>query len=181
MERDVTINARSLHPVTSVEVSGLDLRQPISEADAAELRAVFDRHALLVFREPSLDADSQRRLVEAIGPVPEPAHYISNVEPDGYRPEYALLWHSDFAFTPHPLLGISLYALEIGEGCVPTRFASTAYGAATVPVSLRTPGARVPDPRADCARTGNAGSISSLAGGVLKDLDHFGVESLGDI
>jgi taurine dioxygenase len=137
MERDVTITACSLHPVTGVEVSGLDLRKPITGSDAAELRALFDRHALLHFRAPSLDADSQRRLVEAIGPVPEAATYVSNVEPDGYRPEHALLWHHDFAFTPHPLFGISLYALEVGEGCVPTRFANTAHGAATLPASLR--------------------------------------------
>jgi taurine dioxygenase len=133
----MSINARPQHPVAGVEVSGVDLRRPINESDAAELRALFDRHGLLVFREPSLDADSQRRLVEAIGPVREAAGYVSNVEADGYRPEYALLWHNDFAFTPHPLLGISLYGLEIGEGCAPTRFANTAHGAATLPVSLR--------------------------------------------
>jgi taurine dioxygenase len=59
------------------------------------------------------------------------------VEADGYQPEWPLLFHSDFAFTPAPLEGISLYALDLGDGCVPTRFASTAHAAATLPSDLR--------------------------------------------
>lgn len=133
----MSIAIRSPHPVIGAEVTGLDLRQPITDTDAAELRALFDRYGLLVMREPDLDADSHRRLVEAIGTVRDSVGHISNIEDDGYQPEYRLLWHCDFAFTPHPLHGISLYGLDIGAGCAPTRFASAAHGAATLPLALR--------------------------------------------
>jgi taurine dioxygenase len=48
-----------------------------------------------------------------------------------------LLFHSDFAFTDAPLEGISLYALDVGDHCAPTRFANTAHAAATLPADLR--------------------------------------------
>ena len=86
---------------------------------------------------PGLTADEHRAFVEQFGPVAEPHGHISNVEADGYQPEWPLLWHSDFMFTPNPLWGISLYALEIGDGCAPTRFVNTAEAAADLPADLR--------------------------------------------
>ena len=55
----MTITACSLHPVTGAKVSGLDLRQPIGGADAAELRALCDRHALRVEHRPAAFARVQ--------------------------------------------------------------------------------------------------------------------------
>jgi taurine dioxygenase len=134
----IAVTFEPLHPSLGAEVRGLDLSVPIDDATAAALRAAFDRFGLLLVRGPDLDADAHRRFVEAIGPVRDAHGYISNVEASGYQPEWALLFHSDFAFTDEPLEGISLYALEIGDGCTPTRFASMARGAKTLPADLRT-------------------------------------------
>jgi len=59
------------------------------------------------------------------------------VEPGGFHPEFKLVFHSDYAFLPRPLQGLSLYALEISEGSAPTAFVSNAHGARTLPASLR--------------------------------------------
>jgi taurine dioxygenase len=126
-----------LHPALGAEVHGLDLSHPIDEPTAATLRAAFDQFGLLLVRQSDLEVDDHGRFVQIFGPVREPHGYISNVEANGYQPEWPLLFHSDFLFGRAPLEGLSLYALEIGDGCVPTRFASTAYGARTLPADLR--------------------------------------------
>lgn len=66
----------------------------------------------------------------------EPTAWISNVEP-GFHPEGELLWHCDYAFTPHPMLGLSLYAIELAEGAAPTGFASNARALVQLPPDVR--------------------------------------------
>jgi taurine dioxygenase len=134
----MTITLEPLHPRLGAEVVGVDLHQPIDGPTAAALRAAFDRYGLLLVRQTGLDDDEHRRFVESIGPVRDTHRYISNVESDGYQPEWPLLFHSDFAFTDLPLEGISLYAMDIGEGVAPTRFVNLARAAATLPPDLRT-------------------------------------------
>jgi alpha-ketoglutarate-dependent taurine dioxygenase len=133
----MTVTFEPLHSALGAEVHGVDLHAPIDDATRAKLRTAFDQFGLLLVRQAGLDADAHRRFVEAIGPVRDPHGYISNVEASGYQPEWELLFHSDFLFTDQPLEGISLYALEIGTGVAPTRFASAAHGAKSLPKGLR--------------------------------------------
>jgi taurine dioxygenase len=136
-DRAMTIVIEPLHPALGAEVLGVDLHRPIDDPTAATLQAAFDRYGLLLVRQPGLDDVEHRSFVESIGPVRDAHRYVSNVESDGFQPEWELLFHSDFAFTEMPLEGISLYALDVGDGCAPTRFASTARAAATLPPDLR--------------------------------------------
>lgn len=131
------LELRPLHPALGVEVRGLDVSRPFAGDDVARLRDAFDRHGLLLVRQHGVSADDQRRLVELFGPVRESQSHISNVEPDGYHPEWAMLFHSDYIFTDHPVLGISLYPLELAPGCAPTRFANLSLAAVTLPPALR--------------------------------------------
>ena len=131
------LESRELSPALGVEVQGLDVRRPPGEEDARELRRLFDRHHLLLFRGEEIDDEAHLRLCRALLPVSDPFGYISNLDPAGYHPEVKLLFHSDFTFTPHPLDGISLYAVELGPGAAPTRFANAVRAARELPRGLR--------------------------------------------
>jgi taurine dioxygenase len=117
------MQTRPLSDALGVEVLDIDLRSPVSGHDAQELRALFDEHGLLLFRSHERSEADQIRACALLRPVVEPVGWISNVRA-GFHPEVELLWHSDFAFTPHPMLGLSLFAMELAPGAVPTRFAN---------------------------------------------------------
>lgn len=128
--------ARALHPALGVEVEGLDLRAPLPVEDVERLRALFDERGLLLFRDQQISDEDQLRVCAWFRPVVEPTAWISNVEP-GFHPEGELLWHCDYAFTPHPMLGLSLYAIELAEGAAPTQFANNARPLASLPREVR--------------------------------------------
>jgi len=128
---------RPLHEALGVEVLGFDLAEPFAPADVEALRCAFDRHGLLLLRRPDVSAELHRAFALLFGPVREGQSHISNVEPDGYHPEWAMLFHSDYVFTDRPVRGISLYPLELAPGVAPTRFVNLAHAAARLPGDLR--------------------------------------------
>jgi taurine dioxygenase len=119
-----------------VEVRGVDLRQGFGPEDQERFRQLFDAHNLLLLRDQRLDGDDQLRFCRYLRPVVDPVAWVSNVE-DGFHPEVELLYHCDYAFTAHPMLGLSLYAVELGEGAASTRYASNVRGLRTLPADLR--------------------------------------------
>ncbi len=123
-----------------VEVLGLDLTRPLSAAEQDEVTSAFRTARLVLFRGQSIGAADHVRLARYLGPVRDEddkgVGYVSNVRPDGFVPEGRLLFHSDFAFTAEPCLGISLYALDVPAGC-PTMWANAARAAALLPPDLR--------------------------------------------
>jgi taurine dioxygenase len=116
---------------------GVELSGVPGPDDIAAFRDEFFRSKLLLLRDVDVSSDEQVRLSSHIGPVPDPPSFISNVEETGYHPEVRLLFHSDFAFTTTPLIGISLYCLEVGDGAAATSFVDGAHAARTLPKSLR--------------------------------------------
>jgi taurine dioxygenase len=119
-----------------VEVGGVDLRRPFGPDDQRRFRRLFDTHHLLLFRDQRLDGEDQLRFCRSLRPVVDPVAWVSNVE-DGFHPEGELLYHCDYAFTARPMLGLSLYAVELGEGAAPTGYASNRRGLETLPAGLR--------------------------------------------
>jgi taurine dioxygenase len=117
-----------LGPGFAVEVSGIDPSLPVSEADAVSLRALLDKHQLLVLRCPGLDAAAHISFVGQFGPIYDEARdsssysLVSNVV--GSFPNGRLLFHQDFAFTPSPHRVQSLYAQEVEGAVAPTMFVS---------------------------------------------------------
>lgn len=132
---------RQLPGSIGVEVDGLDLfGETSAAADADALRKAFDERHLLVRRGDVLPGEAQVAFVARFGPlVPERRlwGYVSNVRPDGIVREGALLFHSDFAFTPWPVHAISLHALELPAGGTSTHFADAVRAAAALPADLR--------------------------------------------
>lgn len=117
-----------LGPGFAVEVTGIDPSAPLSEDEAAQLRALLDAHGLLVLRSPDLDAADHLRFVSLFGAIYDEARdssgmsHVSNVF--GTFPTGRLLFHQDFAFTPHPHPVQSLYAEEVHGAVAPTLFVS---------------------------------------------------------
>lgn len=134
MRRDWDVVA--LSPALGVEIRGLDLRDAIAAEDVERLRDLFDEKGLLLFRGQQLSEADQLRICALFRPVVEPVAWISNVEP-GFHPEGELAWHCDYAFTPHPMLGLSLYAIELAPGAAPTDFANNARACAALPAAIR--------------------------------------------
>jgi taurine dioxygenase len=115
-------------------VDGLDLTTPIPPEATAALRAAFDQHHLLVLHLPDLAPGGQQRLAAVFGPLLDESRDGSGFtlvsdRPGGAIREGPLLFHSDLAFTPTPLVAISLYALEIPAGGTCTYFADAVAAA----------------------------------------------------
>ena len=113
---------------------GLDLTTPITPEVTATLRAAFDRYHLLVLHLPGLAPVGQQRLAAVFGPLLDESRDGSGFtlvsdRPGGSIREGPLLFHSDLAFTPTPLVAISLYALELPVEGTSTHFADAAGAA----------------------------------------------------
>ncbi len=109
------------------EVSGIDLRQPITDAQARQIDAGMAQYAVLVFRDQPIDDDQQLAFTRHFGPLETATgdiaqgadrrlrmeiNDISNLDKnnavlarDDRKRLFALgnmLWHSDSSFKPTP-------------------------------------------------------------------------------
>lgn len=121
---------------------GLEIDQDLralSEAQAQRFAALFRSAGLLVARNQSLAMDQQIAVMSLLGPVirrVDGIGYISSE--DGYDGARAgLTFHADYAFSPHPLDALSLFALDVVDGASCTRFANAERAYANLPAALR--------------------------------------------
>ena len=139
------ITVTPLHPSFGVEVNGIELRAVTAESGYRELRALFERHSLLLFRGQPLDDEAQLALARLFGPLedretrPEPRIApVSNVRADGTLSApgdlHSLhlmanqLWHTDSTFLPVPALANLLQARIVSDDGGETQFVSTRAG-----------------------------------------------------
>jgi alpha-ketoglutarate-dependent 2,4-dichlorophenoxyacetate dioxygenase len=124
----MSVSIRQIHPVFVGEVSGVDLRPPLSAEDVAAIEAGMDRYAVLVYHDQPITDEQQMAFSRNFGPLedarggnitrPEDKRLqvgmndVSNLGKDG-RPlardsrERAfnlgnMLWHSDSSFRAIP-------------------------------------------------------------------------------
>jgi alpha-ketoglutarate-dependent 2,4-dichlorophenoxyacetate dioxygenase len=143
------IAIRPLHPAFAGEVSGVDIRKPISSDDVAAIEAGMDRYAVLVFRDQDITDEQQMifsRNFGAIedargGNVTKPGDLrlakgmndVSNLGKDG-KPLARdsrqrlfnlgnLLWHSDSSFRAIPAKYSLLSARTVNSKGGDTEFA----------------------------------------------------------
>ena len=124
---DQSMHIQPLHPVGAV-ISGLDLRQTLSEATRQALLDAFNRYAMLLFRDQHVSLDDMKRLAAVFGEVsdqgeaPGGVNYVSNVRPPGINEageltlrggDGELKFHFDHCFQEHVLRGIMLYGAEV--------------------------------------------------------------------
>jgi alpha-ketoglutarate-dependent 2,4-dichlorophenoxyacetate dioxygenase len=63
------ITIQPLQPTFGAEVSGVDLRAPLSRANIAAIEVGMDRYAVLVFRDQRLSDDQQMAFTRSLGPI----------------------------------------------------------------------------------------------------------------
>lgn len=151
------ISLRALHPRFGVEVQDVDVRSITANDGYAEIRAAFEAHSLLLFRDQHLDDAAHLRFGALFGPVedrsmgrngPEPRmDNVTNLREDGAVAAadslHALnltanqLWHTDSTFLPVPALANLLAARVLPSMGGETQLVSTRAAWRDLPDELR--------------------------------------------
>ena len=135
-----TIKVRPLTQHIGAEILGVDLSQPISEAEFQSINQALVAHGVVVFRNqdlpPSMHVDFSSRFGRLVGHIvrrfsvenfPE-VTYISNVRNDKGEmigaDRAGMVWHSDMSYMRKPMLGSMLYGVECPPEGADTEFAT---------------------------------------------------------
>jgi len=145
----MSLTFRQLHPVFAAEVSGIDLKHPVSPEDAAAIEAGMDQYAVLVFPDQPLTDQQQIEFTRNFGELEgynTPGHIrkqtesrlgpgiadFSNLDKSGaimsgqdrvwFFKLGDRLWHSDSSFRPVP----AKYSLLSGR-VIPSWGANTEF------------------------------------------------------
>jgi taurine dioxygenase len=131
------LNLRPLEPF-GWEVD-LDLAGEVADDHRDELVRLYDDGHLLLFRGQQLTADDQVRIAEWFGPLlEEDAGGLLSPDPAiGGLGSTELAPHSDLACTPHPLLGLTLYAVDVVDEQSSTSYIDAVGAARELPDDLR--------------------------------------------
>ena len=144
-----------IKPVTATigaEISGIDLREPLSDGSVAEIRKALLDHLVVFFRNQPLTDEQHLAFALRFGPLSIPplatkyqdspaVTVLDQVNPKG---EGADEWHSDNTFMAQPPLGSILRAAQLPEVGGDTCFASmyAAYEALSPPLQQLVEGLR---------------------------------------
>ena len=159
----VTVNSNTkTSPLTEkfgVEIHGCDLSRITPDGDFPRLRAMFEEHSALLFRNQSFSDEDHLRLAGMFGPIEDRnaderrsgetfrVPVVSNVRKDGtvsaemdlhtLNLKSNFLWHSDSTFLPVPALVNILVARIVPTTGGATELASTRAAWAEMPADLR--------------------------------------------
>lgn len=123
-----------------IEITGIDLREPIAPEDADDLRSLLAHHQLLVIRDQAIAPDDQIRVLGIFGNVLDETgdgsryQYVSGYESSVFPGR--LLFHSDNHFAAVPLELLSLYAEEVSDEAAPTVFCDNCNGYRRLPQAV---------------------------------------------
>ncbi len=145
--------------VIGAEIQGVDLAQPLSDADFRQIEAAFNRHAVICFpgqqwSEPQMIAFARRFgevekifLTHYAHPQYPEIMFVSNIKKDGRDVGHAdagRVWHTDMSYTAQPPRATMLYALEIpvdpvdsGKALGDTLFSSAADAYDALPQAMQ--------------------------------------------
>ena len=142
---------RPLSSHTGAEVLGIDLTQPVCEADRAAMNRAFVERSVLVIRNQTLapaqvvDAVSlfgtifpQQNSKFAIPDCPQ-IHYVSNQDrfPDGRRYIPGEGWHTDHSNAVRPPKATVLHAVQLPDKGGDTQYANMAAAYEALPASTK--------------------------------------------
>lgn len=150
---DIKATGRAL----GADVVGIDLSVDLDTATVARLRAAFDEHAVLRFRDQRLTIDQLQAFAGGFGPldITDRGAYggrhdidnhphlmiISNVVEDGIAigalGDGELKWHSDMSNWQVPPWATMLYAVEVPAAGGETGFSSMYAALDELPAALR--------------------------------------------
>ena len=149
---------QSLHPDFGVKVVDVDLRRATTAELYPDIRALFETHSLLLFRDQHLSENEHLALARLFGPIedrsslrmdgPEKISPVSNVGDDGdlcleddlhlLNLQSNMLWHTDSTFLPVPALVNLLQAIVVPSEGGATEFVSSRAGFARLPAAFQT-------------------------------------------
>jgi alpha-ketoglutarate-dependent 2,4-dichlorophenoxyacetate dioxygenase len=154
----MTLTTRPLHPLFGVEIVGVDLAAPLDDATFAVIRAEFEEHSLLLFRDQALDDAAQVAFSERFGPLettvkanPAGGSFFARqsnldiatgavIPPEDRRMIYQkanYFWHTDSSFKRVPSLCSLLSARIVPPEGADTEFATMRAAYAALPEATR--------------------------------------------
>jgi alpha-ketoglutarate-dependent taurine dioxygenase len=170
-----------LSPAGGIEITGVDLTQPLPPEPKAQIRHALCDHHILVFPGQALTREQQYDFAQNFGEV-EPhggkrrpvAHVITNLDQDGNpvdrsaSPVSNYRWHTDKAWRAVPPMATMLFAVELPPEGGETEFANTgmAYAALSPETRQRIAGLRV------VFRWGASGGEAMMATRKEPPVDH---------
>ena len=153
------IETRPLTPTFGIEVLNVDLTNVTEDGSFPALRALFDEHSALVFRNQNFSDQTHLKLVARFGPIEDrkaderkpgeafTVPEVSNIMADGSVTDEMDLhtlnlqanfqWHSDSTFLPIPALINIITARVIPSEGGATELASTRAAWADMPEDLK--------------------------------------------
>jgi len=143
-----------LSPHIGAEIGGLDLSQPLSQADIDAVQAAFHAHKVLVFRDQQLGKADFARFSGQFGPLQRHVldHWLADDLPEvmvltnyarggekraSNAERSARFWHSDLSFTSRPALATALYGVEVPRDGGGTEFADMCAAYDALPAERR--------------------------------------------
>lgn len=129
----MSLTVKPLSSALGAEIVGVDLSKPLDDATVAAIKAAWNEHLVLLFRNQTLSEDDQVRFARHFGELqqrPRPKDLraeakvknpevmlVSNIREDGKPigslPDGEMQFHSDMCYIPAPPKGTFLYAIEI--------------------------------------------------------------------
>ena len=140
----MTLSVTRLTPTIGAVVEGIDLSEPLTDANFADVSRALVEHHVLFFRDQALTPAQQRDFAARFGQLHVHPIYPNHPE----APEVIVLdsdltdlqdnaiWHTDVTFTERPPMGSVLAARVLPETGGDTLWASTAaaYDALSQPM-----------------------------------------------
>jgi len=150
-QRKAALQIRKLTPNIGVEVTGIDLRQPLDPATKARLNQAVLDNVCMVIRDQHFTPEEFNRAAGIFGEVMDQdhpkysfpglpgikRHSNYNVDAQGNRIKEGLYWHSDGAFREQPPKYTILYAVELPDAGGNTNVVNMRAGYRSLPEELR--------------------------------------------
>lgn len=144
------------HPAVGARATGVDLRDPITDDMAQQIRAAFTEHSVLCFPGQEITNDHQADFAALFGKAdtadrtkedPDSKQskrgvmYVSNIREDGkpigVLPDGEMHFHSDGAHRDKPYRATTLFAIEVPNIGGETKFAGMAAAYEALPPAQR--------------------------------------------
>lgn len=146
---DLTFREVTATPITGplgAAITGIDLREPLSQGAFDEILAAFHAYGLLQFPQQTLSPQQQAAFAEHFGtledypfitPLPEHAKVIPIIKEPDTRMNFGGGWHTDTSYLPTPPSITMLQAIEVPKQGGDTLFADMALAFESLSPGMR--------------------------------------------
>ncbi len=194
MQDVLDIEVTPLSPACGAEIEGVDLTQPLSQAQVDAIKDAWGKHLVLVFRGQKVSQDDQLRFASYFGDLgsrkkaPERAArphrgrlqdnekvlLVSNIKVDGVPigafGEGEFWFHIDSGYSAKPYKYTFLYALELPSTGGNTMFSNMYKAYEAVPAGAQGEAARA---RRRCTSTNTIAPSRPSSSGDISGIPHY--------